>query len=116
MQHFPLFRREIGDDPVKEERRLVEEPLGRLDSLDHHAAGQHVQPRVFLGRQLLAGEDHDRQIGRQLLIADALQHLEARHVRETQVEHGTVVGLFPQHPDGLRAGAHGRNLDIVVIQ
>ena len=57
-----LLGRQVGDHAVQEERGLVEQPLGRLDALDHDAARERVQPRVLLGRELLAGEDDDRQV------------------------------------------------------
>ena len=43
---------------------LVEQPLRRLDALDHHAAGQRAELGVLLRRQLAAGEDHDRHVAR----------------------------------------------------
>ncbi len=63
LQHVLLFGRQVGDDAVQEQRRLVEQPLRRFDALDHDAARHGVQLRVLLGRQFAAGEDHDRNVG-----------------------------------------------------
>ena len=57
-----LLGRQVGDHAVEEERRLVQQPLGRLDSLHHDAPGEGMQARVLLGGEFLAGEDHHRQV------------------------------------------------------
>ncbi len=51
---------QVGDDAVQEQRRLVEQPLGRLHVLEHDALGHRLELRLLLGGQLLAGEDDDR--------------------------------------------------------
>ena len=45
LEHLLLLGRQVGDDAVQEERGLVEQPLGRLDALDHDAARERVQLR-----------------------------------------------------------------------
>ena len=63
LQHALLLGRQVGDHAVQEQRRLVEQPLGRFDALDHDAARHGVQLRILFGRQLAAGEHDDRQVG-----------------------------------------------------
>ena len=58
-----LLGRQVGDDAMQEQRRLIEQPLGRLHALDHNAARHGVKLRVLFGRQFPAGEDNDRHIG-----------------------------------------------------
>ena len=50
-----------------------------------------VQLRILLRRQLAAGEHHDRHVGQRRVVADLLQHVEARHVRQAQVEHDAIA-------------------------
>ena len=92
LEHALLLGRQVGDDAVQEQRGLVEQPLGRLDALDHDAARHGVQLGVLLGRQLAAGEHHHRHVATAVVVAHALQHLEARHVGQPQVEHDAVAG------------------------
>ena len=40
---------QIGHDAVQEQRRLVEQPLGRLHVLEHDALGHGLEPRLLLG-------------------------------------------------------------------
>ena len=116
LEHVLLLRRQVGDHAVQEQRRLVEQPLGRLDALDHDAAGQRVQLRVLLGRQLAAGEHHDRHVAQLLVAADPLEHLEAGHVGQPQVEHHAVARLLRQRGERLRAGVGGHDVDVVVAE
>ena len=39
LEHLLLLLRQVGDDAVQEQRRLVEQPLGRLHVLEHDALG-----------------------------------------------------------------------------
>ena len=75
-----------------------------------------MQLRVLLGRQLAAGEHHDRDVGERRVVADALQHLEAGHVGQPQVEHDAVAGLLAQRVERLGAGVGGDDLDVVVAE
>ena len=86
---------------MQEERRLVEQPLGRLDVLDDHAACHGVELRVLFGRELPPGEDDDGQIGQRRLVANLLEDGKPRHVGQAQVEHDTVEMLVVQPPEGL---------------
>ena len=90
VEHLLLFRRKIGDNPMQEQRRLIEQPLRRFDALHHHAARQSVQASVFFRGQFLSGEHHDRQVAERWSVAQTFQHIEARHIRKAQVEHDAV--------------------------
>ena len=59
---------QVGDDAVQEQRGLVEQPLGRLHVLEHDALGHRSQPRLLVGRQLLAGEHDDRHVAQRRLV------------------------------------------------
>ena len=50
------------------------------------------------------------------VVADALEHLEARHVGQPQVEHHAVVRLLAQRVERLGAGAGRVDLDVVVAE
>ena len=94
LQHALLFGRQIGDDAVQEQRGLIQQPLRRFHALDDDAARHGVQtarPR---------SADNSRPVNtttgtsaRRLVAAHAFKHLEARHVRQAQVEHDAVAGL-----------------------
>jgi hypothetical protein len=43
VQHGLLLGRQLGDHAVQEQRRLVQQPLGRAHVLEHDALGQRVQ-------------------------------------------------------------------------
>ena len=53
---------------------------------------------------------------RSRLVADLLQHLEARHVGQPQVEHHAVDGLLAQRLSASLAGAGRDDLDVVVAE
>ena len=111
LNHLLFLGRQVGDDAVQEQRRFVQQPLGRFDSLDHDAAGNGVQPRVFLGRQLLAGKYHDGQVAQRLVGAELLQHLKAGDVGQAQVENHAVKGPLAERREALLTGA-GRAISI----
>ena len=75
-----------------------------------------MQRRIFLGRQFPPGEHDDRQFGEFGILADALEHLEARHVGQLQVEHDAVPGPLAQDLERLLAGLGGGDFDIVVAE
>ena len=66
--------------------------------------------------QLLAREDHDRHIVQLGLHRGSFQQLEARHVRQAQVQHDAVVVAVHQLLRGLGAGGHRLQLDVVMSQ
>ena len=116
LQHALLLGRQFGDDAVQEERRLVEQPLGQFDALDHDAARDGVELRVLLGRELAAGEDDDRQVGKARILAHLLQQVEARHVGEPEVEHDAIDGLGAELGQGLAAGLDRDDVDVVMAE
>ena len=71
-----------------------------------------VQPGILLGREVAAGEDHDRQVGQRRVVLDLLQHLESRDVGQAQVEHHAVEALLAQLVERAAAGIGGDDLDV----
>ena len=116
LEHFLLARRQIGDDPMQEQRGFVEQALGRFDALDDDAARHRVQLRILLGRQFAPGEDDDRHGRQRFVVAHALQHLEARHVGQPQIEHDAIGGLLLQRRQRCRAGIDRLDVDVVVAE
>ena len=53
LEHLALLVRQLRLDAVEEERRLVEQPLGRARVLDDDRLGVALQPRLLALRQLL---------------------------------------------------------------
>ena len=93
LEHRLLLRRQVGDDAVQEQRRLVEQPLGRLHVLQDDALGHRLELRLLVGGQLLAGEDDHGHVGQRRLGVHLLEQLEAGHVGQAQVEHHAVERL-----------------------
>ena len=50
------------------------------------------------------------------VLADAFEHIEARHVRQPEIEHDAVARLVAQDGQRLLAGAGGDDLDVVVAE
>ena len=90
---------------MQEESGFVEQPLGRFDVLDHHAARQRVQLRIFFRRQLPAGKDDHGQVFQLGRVAQLLQHLEAGHVGQAQIEHDAVVASLLERLERSCAGS-----------
>jgi hypothetical protein len=82
LDHLPLALGKIRDDAVQEQRRLVEQALGRLDVLEHDALRDRVQLRLFLLGELLAGEHDDGNLLQVGLGPQLFEKLEAAHVRQ----------------------------------
>ena len=80
---------------MQEERRFVEQPLGRFNTLDHDAARHGVQPSIFLGAQFASGKDNNWHFRKCFIRAQFFQHFETGHVRQPQVEHDAVGRLTP---------------------
>ena len=116
LEHLLLLDRQVGHNAMQKERRLVEQPLGRFDPLDHHASRQRVQACVLLGRQLLAGEDDHGQVAQRDVVANMLEHLEARHVGQPEVEDRAIIGCVTKRGERFRARADDGDLDVVVTE
>ena len=114
LERLALGLGQVGDHAMQEQRRLVEQAIGRLHALDHDAAREHAQARILLGGQLLAGEHDHRQVAQRDFVADRLQHFEPRHVGQPQVEHGAVVGLLAQRDQRGRSRPRRGDVDVVV--
>ncbi len=98
---------------MQEQRGLIEQPLGRAHALQHDALRLEPQLFLFVGRQLAAGEHHDRRIAQPLVLLDAFHQLEAGDVRQAQVEHDAVERLFLEHGERVGTAADRRDLDVV---
>ena len=110
LQHPPLRLRQVGGDPVEEQRGLVQQPLGRARVLDHHRLGQPPKLGLLPLGELLAGVDDGRQLAQADLTLDPGDELEAGHVRQAEVEHHAVERLALQRLERLLAGADRRGL------
>ena len=108
LEHALLGRRQIGDHPMQEQRGLIEQALRRFHSLDHDAARHGVQLRILIGGQLAAGEHHHRHIAQCCIVANALEHFEAGHIGQLQVEHHAIDRVVAQLRQRLRAGIRGQ--------
>ena len=89
---------------------------GEFHALDHDAARHGVQPRVLLLGQFPAGEDHHRNIGQRVVFAHALEHLEAGHVRQPQIEHHAVARLLAQDRERILPGVGIEDFDVVMAE
>ncbi len=116
LEHALLGLRQVSDNPMQEQRRLVQQALGRFHALDHDAARHGVQPRVFVGREFAPGEHHHRDIAKRRIVANSLQHLEPRHVGQLQVEHHAIDAVVAQLQQRARAGIGRHDFYIVGSQ
>jgi hypothetical protein len=74
-----------------------------------------VQRASSSGGEVLAGEDHHRHLGDLGVVAHLLQHLEAGHVGQAQVEHHAVeAAARSSFASASSPGAGGGDLDVVV--
>ncbi len=48
LEHLPLLIGQVSDDAVEEQRRLVEQPFGRLHVLQDNALRDDLEPRFFV--------------------------------------------------------------------
>ena len=102
---------------MEEERRLVEEPLGRAHVLEDHALGERPELCLLLGTELLAGEDDDRRVAQHRVFLHLLEQLEAGHVRQPQIDDAAFDRPLvhrAKHLECLGAGRDGRHFDVIV--
>ena len=116
LQHPLLFDRQFRDHTVQKQRRFVEQAFRQLHALHHDAARHGVEFRVFLGRKFPPGEHDHRNIRQRVVVADPVEHLEAAHVGQPQIEHDAIAGAVAQRRERAGAGIGGHDLDIVVIE
>jgi hypothetical protein len=72
LEHFLFLGREVGDHAVEEESGLVEKALGGFNPFDDDAASESVKASVFFRREVLSGENYDREIAESGCVAQAL--------------------------------------------
>ena len=79
-QHTLLVLGQIADDAVQEERRLIEQALGRLRALQHDALRHRAQARFLVVGEIASGEDDDRDVAQPRFPLHFGEKIEARHV------------------------------------
>ena len=82
----------------------------------HYAARQSVQTSILFGRKLLSGKHDDWQVAERRSIAEALQHIEAGDVGQTQVKNNAVEQLLVNGFDCLFTARHCRDVDVVIAK
>ena len=116
LEHRLLVGRKIGDHAMQEQRGLVQQPLWRLDVLQDDALRHRLKLQLFVDAQIFAGEDDDRDLRERRVRMQSLKKLEAGHVRQPQIEHHAIEGLF-LHCFQRFASASGRDeFDVLVIE
>ena len=98
---------------MEEQRGLVQQPLGRAGVLDDDRLGEALQLRLFASRQLLARVDDHRDRRVPLVLLQPLEQVEARHLRELEVEHHAVEALALERLERFLARANRGHVDIV---
>ena len=98
IQHVLFFNRQVANHAMQEQSRLVEEPFGRLDALDHYAARQRVQPGIFFRRKIFPRENHDRQIAKLRRVAQTFQDFESGHVWKAKIKNHAIECLLRNRP------------------
>ena len=111
-QHGLLLRRQIGDDPVEEQRSLVQQPFRRTHILQNDALGHRLELCLFGGGQVPTSEDDHRHGRQRRLSVHPLQQLETGHVGKTQVEHDAIKRTLEQGLQRLAAGPDGCHFDV----
>ena len=101
---------------MKEESGLVKQALWRFHVLDDDAASQHVQAGIFLRREILAGEDHDRKLISGVGVAQLLEKLESGHIGQSQVENDAIEALVFDRGQSFFAGGDNDDVDVVVVE
>src|SRR5260221_6128340 len=79
---------------MEEERSFVEQTLGRLHTLYHHAARERMQPRVFVRRQLLASKHNYWKVTERWSVPKTFQNFKACHIRQTKIQHYAVDSIL----------------------
>ena len=98
---------------MQEERRLIQQPLRRLNVLHHNAARERAQPRILIGREFLAREHHNWQLNQRRRLLHPFQHLDAGHVRQSKIEDHAVELLLLDLCQRIFAGIDDRNVDVL---
>ena len=82
-QHLPLRIGQVRLDAMEEQRRLVQQALGRTHVLHDDRLGEHAQLYLLVAGQLLARVDDDRHPPERGLIPQRLHQLDPRHSGQT---------------------------------
>ena len=116
LQQALLLGGQVGHHAMEKERGFVEQAFRRLNAFDHDAARHGMKLGVLLRRQLPAGEHHDWNIREVALDRHLLEHLEAGHIRQAEIEHHTIAGGLAHERERLRAGGGRHDLDVIVTE
>ena len=116
LHHALLGRRQVGDHAVQEQRGLVEQALGRFHALDHHASrGLAAGAASSAAVRSLPVNTTIGSVVQRGLVLDAVEQVEAGHVRQAQVEHHAVVSRASRSAASASSpAADGVDLDVVV--
>jgi len=116
LEHFLFFGWQVGNDAMKEECSFVEETLGRFDAFDDDASRERVQAGVFFGGEIFSGKDDDWEIAKSRRVAQALEDVEASHVRKTEIEDHAIVGIVRDRGESFLAAGGDVDLDVLIAE
>src|SRR6202008_3949481 len=85
-------------------------------SFGYYAARQGIQPRIFIGGEVLAGKTTHRQIHSRWSLAKTFQNFEAGHIWQTQIENHAVERLLANRGQGLSSSRNRGDANIVAAQ
>ncbi len=115
LDHLLLGRRQVGDHPVQEQRRLIQQPLRRAHALEHDALGALAQLRLLGLGQLPAGEHDDRRAraaARPAGSAASSSKPDMSGRRRSSTTQSNAAGA--QRGERRGPGANGSDLDVAV--
>ena len=105
-----------GFQPVQEQGRLIKQPFVGALGLENNTVGVLAQPRFLVAGQVLAGIDHHRHRLVVIVAVQALQQLEAAHVRQCQIQdHAIIDGVTEGFECRLAAG-DGGDLNALLVE
>ena len=118
LQHLLLCSREIRDHAVQEQA------TSRRAGARANSTPFTTTLRAMVWSCASSSADNSRPVKTTTgisvelcVLADPLQHLEARHIRQLEVEHDAVDGRFAKHVARASRPSDGRNdLDVVVAE
>src|SRR6266513_1738234 len=116
LEHLPLLLGKLGFDAVGEQRRLVEQTLGRLHVLEDDRLRVLPDLCFFLRTELLTRIDDDWQVVIVWIRFHFLQQIETGHLPrvETEVEHHAVEVLLMDLAQRVLCCWHCRDLDVLM--
>ena len=101
-EHLLLFRRQIGDNAVQEQGRLVEQTLGGLNILKHDTLGHGLDSASSSADRSLPVKTTTGRSRRTGFVLNLFEQFESRHIGQTQVEHDAIEQIDRARPRRLR--------------